>query len=147
MAPWPAPALAREFPPAFDRAFSDRFGGRDLLVRFHHGALLRVFGVSSLGTVMRGTDGWFYWLGEDGHSLDRHYRGTLEFPQAYVDDTVAELARRQRLARGAGHRVRRRRRAGEVHDLSRAPAAVDREVAAAHALRSPARRDRARTGA
>ena len=48
MAPWPAPALAREFPPAFDRAFSDRFGGRDLLVRFHHGALLRVFGVSSL---------------------------------------------------------------------------------------------------
>jgi hypothetical protein len=94
MAPWPAPALSREFPAAFDRAFSDRFGGRDLMVRFHHGALLRVFGVSSLGTVMRGTDGWFYWLGEDGHSLDRHYRGTLEFPQADVDNTVAELARR-----------------------------------------------------
>ena len=48
MAPWPAPALSREFPPAFDRAFSDRFGGRDALVRFHHGALLRLFGVSSL---------------------------------------------------------------------------------------------------
>jgi alginate O-acetyltransferase complex protein AlgJ len=95
MAPWPAPALSREFAPAFDRAFSDRFGGRDLMVRFHHGALLRVFGVSSLGTVMRGTDGWFYWLGEDGHSLDRHYRGTLEFPQADVDNTVAELARRR----------------------------------------------------
>jgi hypothetical protein len=94
MAPWPAPALAREFPQGFDRAFSDRFGGRDMLVRFHHGALLRVFGVSSLGTVMRGTDGWFYWLGEDGHSLDRHYRGTLEFPPAYVANTVAELARR-----------------------------------------------------
>ena len=90
----PRPRSSREFPQAFDRAFSDRFGGRDLLVRFHHGALLRVFGVSSLGTVMRGTDGWFYWLGEDGHSLDRHYRGTLEFPQAYVDDTAAELARR-----------------------------------------------------
>ena len=95
MAPWPAPALAREFPAAFDRAFSDRFGGRDLLVRFHHGALLRVFGVSSLGTVMRGTDGWFYWLGEDGRSLDRHYRGTMEFPQVDVANTVAELARRR----------------------------------------------------
>ncbi len=95
MAPWPAPAFSREFAPAFDRAFSDRFGGRDLLVRFHHGALLRVFGVSSLGTVMRGNDGWFYWLGEDGHSLDRHYRGTLPFPQADVDNTAAELERRR----------------------------------------------------
>ncbi len=78
MAPWPKPALSREFPPAFDRAFSDRFGGRDTLVRLHHGGLLRVFGVSSLATVMVGHDGWYYWLGEDGHSLDRHYRGTMD---------------------------------------------------------------------
>lgn len=107
MAPWPAPAFSREFAPAFDRAFSDRFGGRDLMVRFHHGALLRAFGVSSLGTVMRGEDGWFYWLGEDGRSLDRHYRGTLDFPQADVDNTVAELARRRDwlAARGIGYVV------------------------------------------
>ena len=83
---------------------------------------LRLFGVSSLSTVMLGSDGWFYWLGEDGHSLDRHYRGTLPFPQSEVDGTVAELVRRQRMARGARHRVRRRRGAREVHDLSRAPA-------------------------
>ena len=94
-APWPALAMSREFPPAFDRAFSDRFGGRDALVRLHHSALLRVFGVSSLSTVMVGNDGWYYWLGEDGHSLDRHYRGTLEFAQSEVDSTVAELARRK----------------------------------------------------
>jgi hypothetical protein len=93
-APWPRPALAREFPPAFDRAFSDRFGGRDALVRLHHGGLLRVFGVSSLSTVMVGNDGWYFWLGEDGHALDRHYRGTMEFSQALVDGTVAELGRR-----------------------------------------------------
>ncbi|HTQ01557.1 MAG TPA: hypothetical protein VMN56_19730 [Casimicrobiaceae bacterium] len=94
MAPWPAPALSPEFAPAFDRAFSDRFGGRDALVRFHHGALLRLFGVSSLDTVMVGRDGWYYWLGEDGHSLDRHFRGTMPFPQSEVDGTVAELGRR-----------------------------------------------------
>jgi hypothetical protein len=94
MAPWPAPALSREFPAAFDRAFSDRFGGRDLLVRLHHGSLLRLFGVSSLATVMRGNDGWYYWLGEDGLALDRHYRGTRPFPQSEVDNSVAELAHR-----------------------------------------------------
>ncbi|MCC7215283.1 MAG: hypothetical protein IT517_00830 [Burkholderiales bacterium] len=107
MAPWPAPAPSREFPPAFDRAFSDRFGGRDVMVRLHHGALLRAFGVSSLGTVMRGNNGWFYWLGEDGHSLDRHYRGTLPFSQADVDNTVAELGRRSDwlAARGIGYVV------------------------------------------
>lgn len=107
MAPWPALALSREFAPAFDRAFADRFGGRDLLVRFHHGALLRAFGVSSLGTVMRGRDGWFYWLGEDGHSLDRHYRGTMEFTQSDIANTVAELGRRHDwlAARGIGYVV------------------------------------------
>jgi hypothetical protein len=95
MAPWPGLALAREFAPAFDRAFSDRFGGRDALVRFHHGTLLSVFGVSSLSTVMPGNDGWFYWLGEDGHSLDRHYRGTMPFAQSEVDNTVSEFVRRR----------------------------------------------------
>ena len=91
---WPALALSRDFAPAFDRAFSDRFGGRDALVRLHHGGLLRVFGVSSLRTVMVGDDGWYYWLGEDGHSLDRHYRATMDFSDAEVDGTVKELVRR-----------------------------------------------------
>jgi hypothetical protein len=40
-AAWPRPAITREFPPAFDRAFSDRFGGRDALVRLHHGSFAR----------------------------------------------------------------------------------------------------------
>jgi hypothetical protein len=94
-APWPAPVLTREFAPAFERAFADRFGGRDFLVRLHHGTLLRAFGVSALSTVMPGRDGWFYWLGEDGLSLARHYRGTASFSQGEVDGTVAELARRR----------------------------------------------------
>ena len=94
MAPWPAFALATSFPPDFERAFADRFGGRDALIRLHHASLLESFGVSALATVMPGRDGWFYWLGEDGLSLDKHYRGVAEFPDSYVDGTVAELIRR-----------------------------------------------------
>jgi alginate O-acetyltransferase complex protein AlgJ len=95
MAPWPAFELTTAFPPAFERAFADRFGGRDILIRVHHAALLQLFGVSALHTVLPGHDGWYYWLGEDGLSLDRHYRGTEAFPKAYVDATAAELIRRR----------------------------------------------------
>ena len=56
-APWPAFGWSRDFPAAFDAAFSDRFGGRDALVQFHHGALLRMFGVSSLSTVIARHEG------------------------------------------------------------------------------------------
>jgi alginate O-acetyltransferase complex protein AlgJ len=95
MAPWPAVELATSFPPAFEQAFADRFGARDLLIRAHHAALLEFFGVSALTTVLPGDNGWYYWLGEDGLSLDRHYRGVAPFPQSYVDATAAELVRRR----------------------------------------------------
>ena len=95
MAPWPEFTPATSFPPGFERAFSDRFGGRDVLIRLHHASLIQIFGVSALATVMPGRNGWYYWLGEDGLSLDRHYRGVAPFPQAYVDGTAAELIRRR----------------------------------------------------
>ena len=57
--------------------------------------LLRTLGVSALATVLPGRDGWYYWLGEDGHSLDRHLRGVRAMPQAEIDATVRELARRR----------------------------------------------------
>jgi hypothetical protein len=95
MAPWPAFTLTTSFPPAFERAFADRFGGRDSLIHAHHASLLGLFGVSGLARVLPGRDGWLYWLGEDGMSLDRHYRGTASFPQAYIDGSVAELLRRR----------------------------------------------------
>ena len=107
MAPWPAFALSTTFPPAFESAFADRFGGRDRLIRWHHATLLELFGVSALTTVMHGSGGWYYWLGEDGLSLDRHYRGVAAFPQSYVDATVAELVRRREwlAARGIAYVV------------------------------------------
>jgi len=95
MAPWPPFALSATFPPAFESAFADRFGGRDRLIRWHHATLLELFGVSALATVMHGSGGWYYWLGEDGLSLDRHYRGVAAFPQSYVDASIAELIRRR----------------------------------------------------
>lgn len=95
MAPWPGFELTTAFPPAFERAFADRFGGRDVLIRVHHATLLEYLGVSALATVLPGHDGWYYWLGEDGLSLARHYRGVEPFPKAYVDATAAELIRRR----------------------------------------------------
>lgn len=95
MAPWPTLPPSRDFAHAFERAFSDRFGGRDPLVVIHHAGLLALFGVSSLSNVLAAGNGWFYWLGEDGKSLARHYRETLPFPQAEIDGSVAELARRR----------------------------------------------------
>ena len=95
MAPWPALELARSFPPAFERAFGDRFGGRDLLIRLHHASLMGFFGVSGLAAVLPGRDGWIYWLGEDTRSLDRYYRGVAPFSQREVDATVGELIRRR----------------------------------------------------
>lgn len=107
MAPWPTSVWSRDFPAAFDRAFSDRFGGREKLVWLHHASLWWAFGMSSVPTIMPGRDGWLYWLGEDGHSLDRHYRQTMPFSEAEVHDTVAELLRRQDwlAARGIAHVV------------------------------------------
>ena len=95
MAPWPALEMTATYPPAFEHAFADRFGGRDLLIRVHHAALLQIFGVSALSTVLPGNDGWYYWLGEDGRSLDRHFRGVEPFPKAWVDGTATELVRRR----------------------------------------------------
>ena len=53
MAPWPVFALSTTFPPAFESAFADRFGGRDILIRWHHASLLELFGVSALSTVLK----------------------------------------------------------------------------------------------
>jgi hypothetical protein len=98
-AAWPAAATAwtrpREFTAAFDRAFADRFGGRDALIRLHHGAKALAFRVSPVHNVMLGQDGWLYFLGEDGKALDRHYRGAAPFTDAEVGALVGELRRRR----------------------------------------------------
>ncbi|HET9046508.1 MAG TPA: hypothetical protein VFO33_06095, partial [Casimicrobiaceae bacterium] len=102
LAPWPAASFARSFPGAFERAFADRFGGRDGLLRFHHRAMVDIFGVSPAANVMIGRDGWLYFLGEDGKSLDRHYRGTLPLSDTEIAAGVAEFKRRQQYLASLG---------------------------------------------
>jgi alginate O-acetyltransferase complex protein AlgJ len=103
MAAWPDLAFSRNATAQFDRAVADRFGGRDTLVREHHAALLAVFGTSALATVLPGRNGWFYWLGEDGRSLERHFRGTTPVVQFEIDASVDEFERRR--AWLAGRRI------------------------------------------
>ena len=95
LAPWPAASFARSFPGAFERAFADRFGARGALLRIHHRAMVEFFGVSPAPNVMIGRDGWLYFLGEDGKSLERHYRGTLPISDVEIAAATAELKRRQ----------------------------------------------------
>jgi hypothetical protein len=105
--PWPPLAQVaslRTFATAVERAFADRLAGRGTLVAVHHAGKALLFGVSPVRTIMIGRDGWYYWLGEDGRSLDRFHRTTLPFADADIAALVAELERRRAFlaARGIG---------------------------------------------
>ncbi|HVO90031.1 MAG TPA: hypothetical protein VMV45_15935, partial [Casimicrobiaceae bacterium] len=93
-AAWPDSSAGAAFQGRFEQAFSDRFGGRGALIALHHSALVRLFGVSPVDKVMLGDSGWLFFLGEDAHSLDRHYRGVMPMPDDIVAAVLAELKRR-----------------------------------------------------
>lgn len=96
---WPArpatAAAARAWPSAFEAAFADRFGGRETLIAMHHGAKVYAFGVSPVANAMIARDGWLYFLGEDGKSLDRDYRGIAPYPADEPAVVAAEFKRRR----------------------------------------------------
>ena len=94
MAPWPTGVPATTFPTAFEHAFADRFGGREALLRWYNRVRVRLFGVPAASNVLIGRNGWLYFLGEEGTSFDRYYRGTLPVSDAQLQAVVAELARR-----------------------------------------------------
>jgi len=102
VAPWPSLKWQAAFTTSFERAFGDRFGARNALLRAHHLALLYGFGVSPSANVLIGRDDWLYFLGEDGRSLDRHYRGMLPISDAEIAAVVAELRRRQEFLAALG---------------------------------------------
>jgi alginate O-acetyltransferase complex protein AlgJ len=100
--PWPSLEVNAAFTTDFERAFGDRFGARNTLLRAHHLALLYGFGVSPATNVLIGRDDWLYFLGEDGRSLDRHYRGMLPISDAEIAAVVTELRRRQQFLAALG---------------------------------------------
>ena len=102
IAPWPVPAFTRDFATGFERAFADRFGARDALLRLHNRALVRAFGVSPAPNVLPGRDGWLYFMGEDGQSFDRYYRGIRPVYDAEIRRVLDELARRARFLAAHG---------------------------------------------
>jgi hypothetical protein len=91
---WPSFPLSRQFTADFERAFADRFFARSLLLFAHHATLVDFFAVSPTPNVMLGRDGWLYFLGEDGKSLERNYRGTIPIADAEIAAVAAELRRR-----------------------------------------------------
>jgi hypothetical protein len=102
IARWPPLAPTRGFVSAFERAFADRFGARDALLRAHNRVLVRAFGVSPAPNVLIGRDGWLFFEGEDGHALDRFYRGVLPVDDRELREVALELARRARYLASQG---------------------------------------------
>jgi len=100
--PWPPPKWNAAFTTSFERAFGDRFGARNTLLQAHHLALLYGFDVSPATNVLLRRDDWLYFLGEDGRSLDRHYRGMLPISDAEIAAVVTELRRRQKFLAALG---------------------------------------------
>ena len=103
---WPT-TWTRAFTSSFERAFSDRFGGRDALLRLHNRTLVRAFGVSPAPNVLIAREGWLFFLGEDARALDRYHRGALPVSDADLTGVVAEFKRRERFlaARGIAYVV------------------------------------------
>ena len=104
-AAWPPAKLLASpaaFAAAFGQAFADRFGMRSALILAQHRALVDIFGVSPVSNIMIGRDGWLFWLGEDGQSLERHYRGTRWVSDFEVDAYVDEVRRRHAYLRARG---------------------------------------------
>jgi hypothetical protein len=101
LAAWPTP-FAADWRARFERAFADRFGARNALLRLHNHALVRAFGVSPAHDVLIGRDGWLYFKGEEGTTLDRDFRGLRAFPDADIARIVRELDRRARVLAAHG---------------------------------------------
>src|SRR5207244_1103337 len=102
LTPWPAFAWNTEFAAGFERAFADRFGARDAMLRLHHLALVYGFNVSPAPMVLIGREPWLFFLGEDGRSIDRNYRGLLAVSDDELKAVATELKRRQRFLASLG---------------------------------------------
>ncbi len=141
-APWPVVTgyrLPPDFPGAFERAFADRFGGRDALIGFHHAATVVLFRRSPVQNVLVGRDGWLYYKGDDGRAFDRDFRRATP-PSAAETAAIADgIARRVRFLAGNRRRLPAGGGARQAHDLSgtrsAGTAAIVRPVAARRAPR------------
>lgn len=96
-APWPHLPAAQhaKFATAFEAAFDDRFGARDLLIHLHHVALTVGLHVSPVAKVLLGRDDWLYFRGEDTHAIERDFRGTFWYPPQQPAQIAHELERRR----------------------------------------------------
>lgn len=77
--PWRRSTTPREFLAGLQRWYADHFGCRRWLIQFHNQMALDLFKDRSIGGVVIGKDGWFYWT-QEGALED--YLGSSRFTEA-----------------------------------------------------------------
>jgi len=85
------------FPAAFEKYYSDQFGFRDRLIRWHHLVKLRVLGVSPSPKVVLGKDGWMF----DRDTVQ--YYSAPPLPVEAVEKWSRFLEERQRFVAAKGY--------------------------------------------
>jgi len=103
---WPLLAATPDgvlgFPKRFEPYFNDHFGSRSKLLALDHWTRAVVFHVSPVPNVLVGKDGWLYFLGEDGRSMERWRRGSQPFTDPEIASLRTELLRRRDYLAGRG---------------------------------------------
>lgn len=88
-----------ELPEACERAFADRFGLRDVLLRLHSQQCLDLFGVAPTPLVLPGKQGWLFYTGE--RSVET-WRGLHPFSEDELRAWQRGLEARREFVRGLG---------------------------------------------
>jgi hypothetical protein len=86
----PSMAGLTEFPKNFDAFYRDHYGLRDNLIRLYNTFFLNVFHVSPSDVVLKGKEGWFFYIGEgvfeDFYRMQQGDRVALEKYAAMLTD-------------------------------------------------------------
>jgi hypothetical protein len=88
-----------EFPVKFDIFYRDHFGLRDNLVRWYNIASLRLFQVSPSPAVVKGKEGWFFYIAE---GVFEDFNGMRQGAQISLEKHAATLTDRRDYFAGLG---------------------------------------------
>lgn len=88
-----------EFPQKFETYYNDNFGGRQVLIRWHNLAKVKVFGISPVDRVAIGKEGWLFYADS---TVIQDYRASHPFTPEQLDRWQRILEERRDWLAGRG---------------------------------------------